>query len=127
MKKNGGQIWISFDVQNELESLLEDEQRLIFEEAYKKGRKDGYIVDSRHKYRLNEPFKTLAQDLRKEKVRLERTDRNLIALSLQVKAEIKTTDPGIIQAMYILRTANTKWKKYVLAIERDEVEDFSHS
>ena len=76
MNENGDQIWITPDVQRELAGLLEDDERIRFENLYKEGIEAGYVVDSHHKYRIKEPYKSLAQDLRKLKVRLERTDRN---------------------------------------------------
>lgn len=123
MNENGDEIWIAPDVQREVTGQLDDDERIKFETLYKEGIEAGYIIHSRHNYRVKEPFKTLAQDLRMEKVRLERTDRNLIALSLQIKAKIRSIDSGITEALDILRHANNPWKKYILAVEREDIED----
>ena len=125
MNESGDEIWVSLDVMSELRGILEDNELIKFENLLKEGIKAGYVVGSHHKYRLREPFKTLAQDLRREKVRLERTDRNLIALSYQIKGKIKTTDPGIMIALDILKHANGPWKKYAVAMDRENIEDFS--
>jgi len=110
-------IWITPDVRRELQEKLNDEQRIRFETLLKKEIKKGNVEASRHKFRLKQPYKELAQYLKTFPVRLQRTDRNLIALKYQIRGKIITNDEGIKQAILLLRTKNTRWRNRVLSIE----------
>lgn len=128
IKHHGDEVWVTFDVQRELNDKLDDENKIKFQNLLKNGSKEGFVIDSRNKFRIREPFKTAAQDLRKLHVRLQRTDRNLIALSLQVKAKIVTTDTGIEKALNIIKTTNNPYRSFALAVdEADGIEDFAEN
>lgn len=116
-------IWITPDVYKELNNKLDDGQRIQFENLVKQGIKEGYIVHSRHKYRLKMPYKNLPQDLRMFRVNLQRTDRNLIGLMYQIRGRILTNDEGIKKALRLLITKNTPWRKYAI-MDLPLTEDF---
>ncbi len=127
-RQHRDEIWVTLDVQRELNGKLDDENKIKFENIMKKGTKEGYVIDSRHKFRIKEPFKTMAQDLRKLHVRLQRTDRNLIALSCQVKAKIISTDTGIEKALEIIKTTNNPYRNFALAVDEAEgIDDFTEN
>jgi len=124
ISEQGDKIWIPPDVHRELQEKLEDDQRILFDNLLKQGIKERYVIDSRHKFRLKTPFKELAQDLRMFNVRLQRTDRNLIALKFQIKGEILTNDDGIKKALHLLRTKNSPWRRLALSMDTSPAENF---
>jgi rRNA-processing protein FCF1 len=109
-------LFIDPHVLAELDSdvLFEPEQKITLQKLIQKYSTAGLIIESTHRYRLKRPFKDLYQDLKNSHVGGDRTDRHLIALSIQENATLDTTDGGITRTLNKLKFSNNRWRQFMV-------------
>lgn len=102
-------ILLPAHVRVETEKLFEDRKNLLkyFKQLVKDLKEQRLIETDPKSSTLKKEFKNLKHYMRGIRVRVERTDRHIVALACQEKAEIHTKDPGIERALKIIQTRNS--------------------
>lgn len=116
LRKKNELIYIPYGVRSEVEETLDNEdQTIYYHSRLKEGIRQGFIVNSRHKYTLEHEYKNLYRNLSGFKEQLTEADKQLIALSLQLGIEIDTMDPKIIKTINEIKTT-PHLQKYVMRL-----------
>jgi len=112
----GDTLYIPFGVRRKVEESLDNEEHTrTWHKLLRESLQHGLVVKSRHKYTLEHDYKVLFRRLHKLGKELTMTERELIALSLQLGVYIDTNDEKITRTLSEIKT-NPSLKKYALRL-----------
>jgi hypothetical protein len=113
-------VHVRNETKNRLMSMYSNPDKATYFEKTLKELSTSQEIDTHHKHSiLEKPFKELVEHLKHGSPRVERVDRNVVALACQLGAHICSKDPGIARAINKIKTARVfrSWRRYADSIE----------
>ena len=104
-REKGISLYIPYGIRKDVEEQLDSENDTqFFHSSLKEMIQQRLVVNSRHKYQLEQEYKPLYRNLNRFNEKLSESERFLIALSLQLGINIETNDSRIIRIINEIKT-----------------------